>query len=212
MNKKQSNYLGMTKTTLALMETKRSEWETDEPINETVTNVTGHVNTLEAENKKREEMKTTGLTEDKNMVFENMCQKAYKIATKLKAYAKRTKNNTLLVAVDYTETSIKAGTEQAVLTRCQTVHQKAVDNAEALIIYKITPEMITGLEAAIEAFKPLTSNRDSVGDERVAKTVILNETIGKIREELDILDDLVEGTFDDEFIDAYHSARQIIDR
>ena len=212
MNKKQSNYVAMTKATLAVMETKRPEWETNEPINETVTKVAEHVNTLETEDRNREEMKTTGMTEDKGDMFETMCQLAFKLTSKLKAYAKRTKNNTLLAAVDYTETTLKAGTQQTVLVRCQTILQKAKDNAEALTTHQVTPEKITELETAINAYEPLTPQRDAVGDERVAKTVVLNETIVKIREELDILDDLVEGMSNEEFIDAYHSARNIIDR
>lgn len=202
----------MTKATLAFMENKRAGWEAIQPVNDTVTKVTSFVTAIETVDQEREALKTTGLTEDKEQVFETMCKLAFKLASKIKAYAKVTKNNTLLSAVNYSESTLKEGGQAAALTRCKTIHNKALEHVEALVAYQVQPEDTDALKAAIDKFEPLTPQRDATGDERIAKTARLSEIISEIREQLDILDDMVEGMFDEEFEDAYKQARHIIDR
>ncbi len=212
MNRRQENFFTMTRATIACMESERTTWESIPPVNNVMTNLSGLVNTVSTVDKSRNSLKTEGLTADKNQVFETMCQRALKLASKMKAYAKINSNNALLVAVDYTPTSLEAGSESATLTRCENILEKAREFAGSLAEYQVNDADLTALETSINDFKPLTAGRDLVADERVAKTTKISETLMKIRAQLDILDDLVEGIFDEEFIDVYESARQITDR
>jgi len=212
MNKRQLNYLTMAKATLACMESRKSEWNSINPVKKAVTVIGTLVSTLDTEIKKQYNLQTTGLTEDKNQKFENMCAQAFKTASKIKAFAKVTGNKILLDAVNFSESALKAGSENETIVQCKTILEKAQENKKQLTDYQVSQESINQLKQAIEAYTPLVAQRDATGDERVAATARINKYITNIREQLDILDDLTEGFFDEEFIDIYRQARQIIDR
>jgi hypothetical protein len=213
MTQQQINSLNMFKAVTALLEKKSDVWSTRTPIVPVVLNLKSIVSGVELYMKSQFEKGTAGYTQQKDAKLDVLLKLVYKLSAKLRAYAKATENIVLLKAVDYSASSLESGTETEIISRCQTIAKKANEFLSQLTDYEVTPAELDFIDHAIKDVEPLASQRDAVASERKAATAGIPELIRKGKDQLDVLDDLIEGLIhDDNFIDSYFNARRIIDR
>lgn len=200
----------MYNTVIAQMDRTPAMWQENTLITYEISAFKNLVQTIANEGFKQTEKNPKGFTQDKDAQLEIMCGLTYQMLIKIRPYARKTKNNVLLQAVDHSMSDLKSGTTEATINRCQLVHDKGIEFLAALSPYQVTTEGLTELKAAIEKFKPMIAQRNNIGDERAAATQNLPNLFAQAREHLQSLDDLVESMIaDQDFINTYFQARRI---
>lgn len=213
MTQRQINLLAMYNTVLQYMDDHSTAWATITPIADKKSELAAAINVISSKGVTQQQKTTQGYTSDKNTAMETMIGLAYKIALRIKAFAKKNNNAVLLNTVGYSEHSLEKGPEAEVINRCILIASAAKENVAGLAPYKVSAADIKALNNAIETARPKTAERDSVSSERTAITGSLPQLYANAREMASDLDDLVEGLADDAgFIDGYFAARRINDR
>lgn len=213
MNQRQENSLTMFKAVSALFQNSQTIWNTSVAVSESFATFQTLLSQIENTALMQEENKTSGYTSDKNQQKMVLAEKAYSIVLKLRAFAKRSKNEVLKNAVDISLSSLQRHPDQSLLNQCQIIHDKGKQHQIAAAAYNITDADLAGLQTLIDGFKPLTGIRDLVGDQFSVATDGLDSLFGQARETLDILDDEVEALIQDaNFISAYQESRKTTDR
>lgn len=213
MTQTQVNSLNMFRAVVALLESKPSEWSTLTPVVEVVNATKTILSQVDQTMKNQVEHNPVGYTQQKETRMEAMLKSSFKLASKLKAFAKRSNNQVLLAAVDHSVTSLERGSEIEVIKRCQNIAKKAVEFLPLLTDYMVTQTEIDQLNISIAEVEPIVSKRDAVLSERKTATSGIPELIREGRKQLEILDDMIDGMIDnDELVESYFNARKINDR
>jgi hypothetical protein len=190
-------------------------WKGIEPIEESITYIRPRVAGMETAGRTQQEKDGAPLTTVKNAAMETMQRLAYKMAVRLKIYARRIGDGVLLQRVDFSKSEMDDGPEQTVFDRCVLIAEAAAA-AQATpdaAVCKITLAAVAELNAAIEAVRPQTGQRDAQVAERVVATASIPNLKKEINRKLKELDDEVEGLVDDEaFAATYFITRRINDR
>jgi lysyl-tRNA synthetase class I len=213
MTKKQINRLTMYKAVRALFDHSSTEKKQMLPLKETYAEFSALVNQIEKLGLTQQERVTMGHTADKNLKRNQTAAVAYSVALKLRALAKVTKNQVLMQAVDYSQSELQQQAEENLLNTYQIIHDYGLEYKTQAEAYKLTDELLKRLQTAINESKPLSANRDTVGDQRIVATAALVDLFKQASSQLSILDDLVEGDEENSsFAAAYFQAREIFDR
>jgi hypothetical protein len=213
MNQKQINFVNMTQAVLTHTESKPEVWNTIPPVATAVQELRTHVQAILQEGYTQAERQTTGHTGQKNAQFESLCDAAYSLMLKIRAYAKRQQNQVLLQAVGYSKSELCRKPEADVINRCQAIHDRGQENLSKLADYQVTKDGLKKFQAAILAYKPLTAKRDLVSSERNTATANIVELLDKARMILDEMDDLMEGVVTDTtFVHTYQQTRKTFNR
>jgi hypothetical protein len=184
----------MFRTVVALLESKPTEWSTLTPVVDVVNATKNILSQVDQTLKNQVEHNPVGYTQEKEMRMEVMLKYAFKLSSKLRAFAKGSNNQILLAAVDYSVTSLERGSETEVIKRCQNIANKAIEFLPLLTEYRVTQTEIDQLNTSIAEVEPIASKRDDV-------LSVDNE-----------LDDMIDGMIDnDELVESYFNARKIND-
>lgn len=213
MKQVEINSLNMFKAVIALLETYPATWSTVSPMVTVVSDLKAVVSTVEQQSQQQLNHNPTGYTTQKDDLLAILLERTYKLAAKMKAFAKVTKNNILLALVDYEPSSLQDGSEMEVIKRCEIILKKATENLANLAPYNVTQAELDVATQSLAAVVPLFSQRDAVRSERKTATSSIPELLREGRDHLDILDDLVDGLIeDDTFATSYRNTRNVVDR
>ena len=215
MTQNQLNVLTMYDAVLEYLDENNGIWTAIVPIQEKVTELSGTVETIHSKSQDQQAKSPTGFTAAKNAAMDTMVQQAYKMALKVKGYAKKAGDAVLLQSVDYNLHDLENGSEKEVINRCTIIVNAAQENLASLADYKVTTEAIAALATAINEAKPKTAQRDAVSGEKHSITLNIPSLFSQAREEVLDLDDLIKALIDDEqhdFINGYFGVRNINNR
>ena len=155
-----------------------------------------------------------GIAQDKQQLREAMCNAAVGIASAVRAYAVKVKNNQLASLVDFSLTDLMGGRDTASAEKCQQVHDAANANVANLANYGVTAAKITALQQAITAYKAIIeSPRQARAAGKTATDQLSSEfdaTDLALNEEMDNLVGQFQST-NAKFVSDYNNARTIID-
>jgi len=131
-----------------------------------------------------------GLSKQKDALRKTATQKAIEISKAILAMARITDNILLANEVAYTETDFRKASDNEVDTHLSVIYSAALRNQTELQQYNVTPEKVTELKTAIDAFKAAigtpksgTIERKQITD-RLA-TLFVNEMV--IIDKIDLL-------------------------
>jgi hypothetical protein len=133
----------------------------------------------------------SGIAEDKTTLKQMLAQLAAYIAGLIYAYASATANNTLKEEVNFNYSQLLKTRDAELPLRCQIIHDKAVENIDALADYGITSARLTELQTAIDEYEAAAPKpRAAIGSRKTYKAnlvelfkqgdKILNEQMDKI--------------------------------
>ena len=212
MDKKENAYLEMANRTLLICDQNTSFWDGNVVISKVVNTLRGLVASGNNLQKDKTGTDYTGLTSAKDEKFDEMTQKAFKLAKKLASFARIEGVREILPLVDYSISSLKDAPEKEVMRRCMVINEKARQYMGRLADYNVTLDEVESLDTAIAAYKDMPEDRNNVKSSKKIIGQDLAKAIKAIREQFVILDDVVEGLVDDEsFQRKYFEARMIID-
>ncbi len=213
MNKRHLQTIGIGKTTLSLLDSKPTLWNSFPPVVQTVEGTRLYLSTLEQYGRDQAEGNTTGHTQNKEIQKKMMCDLAWNLMRKLRGFARINKKAVLLKAIDFSKTGLNEGAEAEVIQRCQLIHNKGQEYLSQLAGFQVSAELLQTLQTAIKTLEPLPAQRDVVEKTRVTTTANIETLIGQLREDLITLDDLIASMVEEaDFVATYQQVRQLPDR
>ena len=163
----------------------------------------------------KQQMPTTGITDDKRTLRDDLEAKTLEIADQLSALAAKNNDSNLGAQVEMSKSSLDKMDDTTLELTAERVVGLANDNIAALADYSVLPADVTALEAARAAFVGMkTAPRVATG-ERSAQTEGLPVKIGSVRSIFrNEIDKMVtkKKTSDADFYNGYFAARVIVDR
>lgn len=159
-------------------------------------------------------LNTTGITQDKNSIKQNLGELAAEVSGAVVAYAVKNKNNELRTAVDYSVSDILRTKDADTISVCRIILEKAQARLTDLIHYGVNAAKLNSLQESIIAYNEIMSKRQGSKGTKVAATKDLDKLFLESDILLkDVLDRLVfpckksEGNF----YNKYTHARQILE-
>ena len=213
MNTKQQNKLAMYLAVKAVVDANNSVWTSLPAFADGYTGFTtqiGNIQTL-AQN---QNLDTSGIAQDKQASKVAMATAAIGIASAVRAYAVKTKNNTLASAVDFNQSNLTGARDADAVENCQNIHDAANTNLAALAAYGVTAAKLTALQTAITAFSGLMGKpRQTIATGKTVTQQLsdaFNAADEALNEELDNLIGQFAGS-NAKFVSDYQNARIIVD-
>ena len=158
---------------------------------------------------------TSGLTQDKEAIKDEVASKSLIVVRMLKAYATFKKDRVLLNSIDFTKSQLFYASDQVLQSRAALLVQTAKGTKNGAKSYGLTQAVIEDLEASATAFSGRVTNpRQAViskKDTREQLAALIDEVDNLLAEKLDVLMDLV-GISRPELLNQYNAARVIVDR
>jgi len=202
MTQKQTNSLNMFLTLLTFLEENNSNWSGNTVIAPAIQEFNSTVSTIQMQAGTQQSTNSKGYTSKKDHDKEALVNLAYKLGLRVKNYAVSINDLVLKQAVDFSRFDLETGKEANVLNRCKTIRDKANSVAAvAPVEYKITPQLITQVTKAIDAFTPDAALRNVASGVKAGATVALTSLFSSAKKQLRALDDLIKGDADDEDVD-----------
>ena len=197
-----------------LMVKRRSLWSGNEFISESMDYLKPRITRVQELFDAQEGPGTEGLTAAKNSALDHICGRCWLMSKRLTVYARRKGLLQLLPEVDHPKRHFDTAAEVERIGRCAALLAIAQQHVADLAPFKITQGDLTALATDIEALRPLSGQRDAVGDEQQVLHKTLPQLLKEIQEKLYELDDEIISFMDDhpEFQEEYFTARRITDR
>ncbi len=212
MQQRTINFLKMTSGVIAGMESEKSVWEGEEEIAGIYTALKAAYNKIEGTNQGILGTDTTGLTDEKDSLFDSITHLTFKLCNKMSAYAKLKKDNVLLPLVDVSLSTLQRGIEKEAVDRCAAIADKALAILSQLTTFKVTEAQLTTIKQQVKAYHAVMDGRKATSGNLTVSAEEISAGVATIREKFDVLDSLVEGLIEDEgFIARYKSWRRIVD-
>ncbi len=190
-----------------------ASWNQLAPLTPIVDGLRQNVTDILAQSQLQAHYETVGYTKRKDVHMDQILERSYQLGLKLRAYAKVTTDHVLLQAVNFSNTKLRRGSAQLVLQRCQRIVQHARSHLAELANYQVTEAEVAAVEQMLTTTEPMTPARNVISGERKTATSSIPELIAQARQNLDMLDDLVESMVTDvAFVDTYFNVRRITNR
>ncbi len=213
MNQAQTNTNTMHKAVAVHFEKNKSAWQTIKPIAEEYALFLTLKNKIEEQDLKKTKSSSKGLTSNKDAKLNEMLVSLDQLIKRVRPYAKKTKNEVLLEAIDYSKSDFRELGQEKLFPTAQKVVDAIKAEANNLVDYKIDAAYLAQIQDQITTTEPLISERDNVADQSSTLSDSLTQTFKKILPVIKNLDDLVESLIDEtEFISTYKKARITVDR
>ncbi len=215
MNQKQINHLNMYEGVLAHFDLNTLLWQSKSPLVKSINVLRAIILILRGSVTIQQENTTSGYTAKKNAALDKILIATLQVVLQVKNYAADIEDWVLHAIVDFTESSLCAGPEKEVISRCGLIVKKAKEHIADLTAggYEVNDADLTILLADIEAEKKLSAERDVVGATRSGTTANVPKVIVKATAELKKLDDLVKSMIKDEaFVSTYTVLRFLNNR
>ncbi|RYY85561.1 MAG: hypothetical protein EOO15_16700 [Chitinophagaceae bacterium] len=208
------NRYAMQMATAAFLRKHAPLWRGNELITESVDYIEPRLDRAQELFDKKEDGGTKGYTAHKNNFIDDICTRSWLLSKRLSLYARRSKNTVLLAQTDQPQRHFDNGSEIERIGRCASVVQWATTHIANLAPYKVTESDLAALSADIERARPLSSDRDTIGDGQQLLNKTLPQLLQEIQDKLYELDDEVVALMDEhpEFQEEYKIARRVTDR
>jgi len=212
MNQSEFNFLNMSDRVTAYMIDGKLLWENDPEIVEVVEVIKQQRNDISAKGALEAGLSGKGHTSAKDNTLDTLAAKTCKLSKKISAYAKKKGLLELVTLVNVSLSTISRGPEKVVINRCNAIADIAVKHIENLAAFSVKNDEIEQIKKLISEYQNHIDNRSNANISKSSSGEDIANDIGVIRHQVDILDDLVEGTLEDTtFIRGYTVARLIDD-
>ncbi len=212
MNQSEFNFLNMSDRVMSHMLVGKLLWENDPEIVEVVEVIKQQRNDITAKGALEAGLSGKGHTSAKDNTLDTLAAKTCKLSKKISAYAKKKGLLELIPLVNVSLSTISRGPEKEVINRCNAIKDIAVKHIENLASFSVKNDEIELIEKLISEYQNHIDNRSNTNISKSSSGEDISNDIGVIRHQLDILDDLVEGSLEDNtFIRGYRVARLIDD-
>jgi len=155
----------------------------------------------------------SGITEGKMSTFETLVKNTVRAARKALVYAKDQNDDNLVATFDVSAKDFTHSTETNALTLAQNICDALNSNSVALEAgYMITAADISDISDGIAAFAGQQQAPANAASARIAARKSIDTTMKQIDSSLDIIDDLIEHTYDEsnaELVEEYFANRTI---
>lgn len=213
MNRRQLNYLGMYQSILSHLDKFPATWNQFAPIALSVERLRKIVAKMLIQSQLQAQLVTMGYTKRKNVNMLQLLDQAYQLSLKLRSYAKVKKDPVLLHAVAFSYSEVQKGAGHLLLQRSKRLVQHARDHLAELAAYQVTAGEIAALEQQLSITEPMTPARNVIAGARKTATRSIPRLIDQAREQLNLLDDLMEATVSDAaFVSTYFNLRPVYER
>ena len=212
MNQTEFNFLNMSDRVMAYMFGGISLWENESEIVEVMEEMKAKRAGISAKGAIESGLSGKGHTSAKDNSLDTLATKTCKLSKKISAYAKKNRLLALIPLVDVSISSFSRGPEKEVINRCKAITEIAVKHLANLGTFKVTSDEIDQINSLITEYQEHIDNRSNSKITKSSSGEDIFDSIGDMRHQFDILDDLVEGLLDDQtFIRDYKAARLIDD-
>jgi ElaB/YqjD/DUF883 family membrane-anchored ribosome-binding protein len=214
MSQKLYNRYTMQSAVRSCMQKNKSKWEHVAPVAESMNFIEPRLDKALNIFDAKEDADTTGFTVSKNELLDSICERTWLLGKRLTVFARKKRLTTMLIEVNQPQSHFNNGPEIERIARCNNIINHAERHLPELAEYKIVMADIASLNADIETLRPLSSQRDTIGDEHQTLTSSLPDLLQEVQNKLYELDDEVIALLDDDpvFQDTYFNSRKITDR
>jgi hypothetical protein len=153
----------------------------------------------------------SGVAKDKQAARAAMCNATLPITRAVHAYAVKTRNNLLIMQVNFTLSELMGGRDVQSAERCQNIYAAANANLAGLASYGITAAKLAPLGNAIAAYNALISAPRQVRAQGKTITGNIETEFAAADDALVLMDDLLGQLGDAKFVSNYTNARIIVD-
>lgn len=212
MNQSEFNFLNMSDRVISHMLVGSALWKNEPEIVEVVEEIKQKRNDVSEKGVLESGLSGKGHTSAKDNILDSLATKTCKLSKKISAYAKKRGLLDLIPLVDLSVTSISRGPEKEVIYRCKAIADIAVKHMDNLVSFNVTSGEIDQIKKLISEYQSHIDNRSNTIISKFSSGEDISKNISEMRHQLDILDDLVEGSLEDNtFIRDYIAARLIDD-
>ena len=212
MNQSEFNFLNMSDRVMSHMLVGNELWKNEPEIVEVVEAIKQKRNDVSEKGALESGLSGKGHTSAKDNTLDSLATKTCKLSKKISGYAKKRGLLNLIPLVDISVTSIARGPEKEVVNRCKAIADIAVKHMDNLVSFKVTSDEIDQIKNLISEYQSHIDNRSNTNISKSSSGEDISNNISEMRHQLDILDDLVEGSLEDNtFIRDYKAARLIDD-
>ena len=212
MNQREFNFLNMTDSVMSHMLIGKLLWENNPEIVEVVEAIKQRRNDISVKGAIEAGLSGKGHTSAKDNTLDTLATLTCKLSKKISGYAKKKSLLELIPLVNLSVSTISHGPEKDVINRCRAIADIAVKHLENLASFSVKKDEIEQIEKLISEYQNHIDNRSNTNISKSSSGVDIADDIGEIRHQLDILDDLVEGSLEDNtFIREYRATRLIDD-
>jgi len=212
MNQSEFNFLNMSDRVMSHMLVGKLLWENDPEIVEVVEEIRKLRNDISEKGALEAGLSGKGFTSAKDNTLDALVEKTCKLSKKISGYAKKKGLLELIPLVNVSLSTISRGPEKEVINRCRAIADIAVKHLENLASFSVKNDEIEQIKKLISEYQNHIDNRSNTNISKSSSGEDIANDIGMMRHQLDILDDLVEGSLeDDTFIREYRVARLIDD-
>jgi len=212
MDQREFNFLNMSDRVLAHMLVGKLLWENEPEIVEVVEVIEQRRSDIAKKGAVEAGLSGKGHTSAKDNTLDTLATKTFKLSKKISGYAKKKGLLELIPLVNVSVSTISRGPEKEVINRCRAIADIAVKHLENLASFSVKKDEIEQIEKLISEYQNHIDNRSNTNISKSSSGEDITDDIGVMRHQLDILDDLVEGSLEDNtFIREYIAARLIDD-
>lgn len=212
MEQREFNFLNMTDRVLAHMLVGKLIWENEPEIVEVVAVIEQRRSDIAKKGAVEAGLSGKGYTSAKDNTLDTIATKTCKLSKKISGYAKKKGLLELIPLVNVSVTTISRGPEKEVINRCRAITDIAVNHIENLASFSVKNDEIELIKKLIFEYQNHIDNRSNTNISKSSSGEDIANDIGALRHQLDILDDLVEGSLEDNtFIREYKASRLIDD-
>lgn len=211
MNKKQRGIFAMQRRVYDFF-TKNLEFLSTLPLFQPLYNLFGaNITQINALNEEQER-DITGLAENKETLRGSAFKKVMNLQRRLLAFGKLTNNEVLAKEISYTETDLSHYSDATFLSACSVIYSAGVANQEAANEYGVTPDLLTEVKSAIDAFGAVI---DAPKEGQIEKTQTYSQVGGLLQENQSLLGktDLLVDTVKDSqasLYKEYYDTRKVV--
>lgn len=212
MNKTEKNKVTMYYAVNAVLFNHQRTIDSFPPLAASVTSFRHYLN--EIMERAQEVAGSVGVVAEKNNALDEMTERACQISSALYSLGKRTCKAEINGVTKLSFSEICRLSEIELVQYCSRILTHAQMNADALVSYTITAEMISALEQSIETYRHFECFQDAgIAGSRAAREVLSNlfaDADELLREDLDTMVELLKNN-NNNFYNQYNAARTIRD-
>jgi uncharacterized coiled-coil protein SlyX len=213
IDKRQETKLNMFHVVIVLCDGKITIVNTNVAFKDSFTDFKAIVAQIDG-NVQRAGEKRTGFAVDKKNSAGILCENASTVGGYLRAFAAKTGNNALKDAVDYSESDLSHLKDGELAPVCQQIHDRAVENKDALAPYNVTTAKLAALQTQIDDYVAnATKPREAAIDRKGLKELnrqLVKQADNILKEQMDLLIKDFNAA-DPQFVIDYKNARIVID-
>ncbi|MDR1679205.1 MAG: hypothetical protein LBR81_05435 [Prevotellaceae bacterium] len=212
MTKKQSNYFNMIKAVDDVFSNCRAVWEEKTLLVACYERLHGLNERIVVAAAKQKENAPEGHTAAKENARTMLEDRLFVMGRRLLAFAYLQKDTVAATQADFSRSSLDNYSVNNLLSFARAIFKLCEARLSLLKDYEIDDAAMKDFQAVIDRLANLNAHRDAMVGFRMESTASIASLLSKARQELEIMDSLVEGFIVDEaFLTVYFNARRIHD-